>query len=285
MSLQRLSILYVSQMPASAPRFGAQAPMHGLMTELARHHDLTAVMLVEEFDIEECRRTMQVYCHEVVLVPNPCGRQGGAKRRLPQLRSLVSSRSFDRMRVTVQALQQALDRVMRARRSDIVNLEFPYLGHFALRQAPPGEKPPLLVVDSHEIAYDLTRQFAVTRANLGRRLYAGANWRKPKREELGTVALAMVIACSLIAVPSIVYAGRPIGIDVARAQLIGATSAAVGSLWLQTTILVDHSSFKRIVLAASFCTGIYLVVVVGLFRLSGPIKVAHSVAQDLLAKP
>jgi len=97
MNPQRLNILCVSQMPASPPRFGAQARMHGLMTQLARRHDLTAVMLVdEEFDIEECRRAMQVYCREVVLVPNSSGREGAAKRLL-QLQSLVSRRSFDRM--------------------------------------------------------------------------------------------------------------------------------------------------------------------------------------------
>jgi polysaccharide biosynthesis protein PslH len=185
MNPQRLNILCVSQMPASPPRFGAQARMHGLMTQLARRHDLTAVMLVdEEFDIEECRRAMQVYCREVVLVPNSSGREGAAKRLL-QLQSLVSRRSFDRMRVTVPALQQALDRVLRARRFDVVNLEFPYLGHCVLRQAPPGEKLPPVVVDSHEIAYDLARQFAVAGANSGRRLYASANWRKLRREELG----------------------------------------------------------------------------------------------------
>ena len=72
MNPQRLNILCVSQMPASPPRFGAQARMHGLMTQLARQHDLTAVMLVDdEFDIEECRRAMQVYCRDVVLVAKP----------------------------------------------------------------------------------------------------------------------------------------------------------------------------------------------------------------------
>src|SRR5215210_5548426 len=101
MTTERLNILYVSQMPASPPRFGAQARVHGLMTELARHHDLTAVMLVDDdFEIEECRRAMQAYCSEVVLVPNPFGRNGLAKRLL-QLRSLTSSRSFERLRVTV----------------------------------------------------------------------------------------------------------------------------------------------------------------------------------------
>jgi polysaccharide biosynthesis protein PslH len=186
MTPERLSILHVSQMPASPPRFGAQARVHGLMTQLARRHDLTATMLVDdEFDAEECRRAMQAYCREVVMVPNPNGRQGLAKRLL-QLRSLASIRSFERLRVTQPALQQNLDRILRAKRFDVVNLEFPYLGHYDLRQAPPGEKLPVLVVDSHEIAFDLARQFARAGGDVGRRLYAGANWRKLRREELGT---------------------------------------------------------------------------------------------------
>jgi glycosyltransferase involved in cell wall biosynthesis len=186
MSPERLNILYVSQMPASPPRRGAQARVHGLATQLARRHELTAVMLVdEEFDAQECRQAMQAYCREVVLVPNPYGGEGITKRML-QLRSLTSTRSFERLRVTVPALQRALDLVLRARRFDVVNLEFPYLGHCDMRQAPAGERPPSLVVDSHEIAYDLARQFARAGGSLGRRLYAGANWRKLRREELGT---------------------------------------------------------------------------------------------------
>ncbi|MGB8399528.1 MAG: glycosyltransferase family 4 protein [Bradyrhizobium sp.] len=185
MSPQRLTILYVSQMPASPPRFGAQARMHGLMTQLARRHDLTAVMLVDdEFDIEECRRAMQAYCRDVVLIPNLLGRDGLSKRLL-QLRSLASTRSFERLRVRVPALQQALDRVLRSTPFDIVNLEFSFLGDRNLRQAPPGDRPPALVVDSHNIDYDLARQYARA-GSLARRLYAGANWRKLRREELGT---------------------------------------------------------------------------------------------------
>jgi glycosyltransferase involved in cell wall biosynthesis len=157
MSPERLSILYVSHMPASPPRFGAQARVHGLMTQLARRHDLTAVMLVDdEFAAEECRRAMQAYCCEVVLVHNPHGWEGLAKRLL-QLRSLASTRSFERLRVTVPALQRALDQVLRARRFDVVNID-----------------------------YELARQYARAGGSLVRRLYAAANWRKLRREELGT---------------------------------------------------------------------------------------------------
>lgn len=198
MSTGRLSILCVSQMPASPPRFGAQARMHGLMTLLARRHDLTAVMLVDdEFDADECRRAMEAYCREVILIANPLGREGLAKRLL-QLRSLASIHSFERLRVTVPALQQALDKVLCAKRFDIVNLEFPYLGYCDLRQAPSGEKPPCLVVDSHEIAYDLARQFANTGETAGRRFYAGVNWRKLRQEELATYRQADgVYLCSV----------------------------------------------------------------------------------------
>jgi len=185
MNPQRLTILYVSQMPASPPRFGAQARMHGLMTQLAQHHDLTAAMLVDDsFDIEECRLAMQAYCCDVVLIRDPHGRDGLSKRLL-QLQSLVSTRSFERLKVRVPALQQALDRLLRARRFDIVNLEFTFLGDCNLRQAPPGDRLPALVVDSHNIDYDLARQYARA-GGLVRRFYAGINWRKLRREELAT---------------------------------------------------------------------------------------------------
>jgi len=222
MSQERLSILNVSQMPASPPRFGAQARMHGLMTQLARRHDLTAVAVAdEEFDIEECRRAMQTYCRDVVLVRNPYGREG-LTRRLLQLRSLASTVSFERLRFSVPGLQRALDQVLRARRFDIVNLESTFLGYCDLRQAPPGEKLPRLVVDSHNIDYDLARQLARTAGNWGRRLYYEANWRKLQREELGTYRSADgVYLCSaaderrlLVEIPKAITAVIPNAADV-----------------------------------------------------------------------
>ena len=184
MTSDRLRVLYLSQMPPSPPRFGAQARMHGLMTNVARRNDVTAVSLVDpEFDLEDCRRAMREYCQEVVLIPNPNGRSGMPKRLL-QLRSLASLHSYERHRYSVPALQQALDGLLRRERFDVVNVEFPYLGHVKVRQAPPGMRPPPVVVDSHEIAWDMVRQFARSGVSVGRAVYAGLNWRKLRREEL-----------------------------------------------------------------------------------------------------
>ncbi|MCO5131921.1 MAG: glycosyltransferase family 4 protein [Xanthobacteraceae bacterium] len=190
MNPERLNILYVAQMPASPPRFGAQARLHGLMTQLAQRHDITAAMLVDnEFDIDECRTAMQAYCREVILIRNPYGRDGLAKRLL-QLRSIVSTRSFERLRVAVPEMQQALDRLLRSQRFDIVNLEFTFLGHCDLRQAPRGAKIPILVVGSHNIDYDLARQYTRAGGSPLRRIYAEVNWRKLRREELDTYGRA-----------------------------------------------------------------------------------------------
>ncbi|HYR54877.1 MAG TPA: glycosyltransferase family 4 protein [Myxococcaceae bacterium] len=194
---ERLRILCVSQVPPSPPRFGAQARIHGLMTQLARRHDLSAICLVdEELDLEDCRDAMQSYCREVVLLRNPNGRNGLAKRSL-QLRSLASLRSFERHRYSVKGFQEELDRLLRQRRFDVVNLEFPYLAHCRMKQSPPGTPPPLLVIDAHEIAHDMVRQFA-RNGGVGRKLYAGLDWRKLRREELSAFRGADgIFACSV----------------------------------------------------------------------------------------
>ena len=105
------------------------------------------------------------------------------------------------------------------------------------------------------------------------------------------VAIAVVMTSLLLAVPSIVYAGRPIAIGatvVVRAvgpQLMAAVSTAAGGWWLQTTFLADYFSLVRIFLSSGFCICIYLAIVLGVFRLSEPLRVAGSIVRDLLKFP
>jgi polysaccharide biosynthesis protein PslH len=156
------------------------------MTQLAQRHDLTAVMQFDnELDFEECRRAMQAYCRDVVLIPRPHVGEG-LRKRLLQLQSLASTRSWERGLAVVPEMQRALDRILRAKRFDLVNLEFSFLGECELRQAPPNERLPRLVVNSHNIDYELARQYAREGSSLAHRIYAEVNWRKLRREELGT---------------------------------------------------------------------------------------------------
>ena len=104
------------------------------------------------------------------------------------------------------------------------------------------------------------------------------------------LAIALVVAGWLIAFPSVSYAGRPFGIGATlalravRAPLLGASIAAAAGWWLQTGLLVSFSSLSRIFLAASFCASIYLLIVVGLLRVTEPIRVAGRLLQDLAAR-
>lgn len=104
------------------------------------------------------------------------------------------------------------------------------------------------------------------------------------------VAIACVIEGILIAVPSIVYAGRPIGLGsklVLRAagrQLIGAIGATAAGTWLQMIALGHLPMIVRIIVSTCICAGIYLAIVVGLFRLTEPIRVARKVVQGRLRR-
>jgi O-antigen/teichoic acid export membrane protein len=104
------------------------------------------------------------------------------------------------------------------------------------------------------------------------------------------VAIALVVAGWLIALPSISYAGRPLGIGadlVIRAvggPLLGAATALAAGWWLQTALFLNFAGPLKIFLSASFCASIYLLIVVGLLRIVGPIKILSSLAKDFLTR-
>ena len=65
---------------------------------------------------------------------------------------------------------------------------------------------------------------------------------------------------------------------------VGAISIVAVGWCLRVTVLADYSSVPRILLLGILCTSLYLAIVSGLFGLAQPIKVASSVAQDLLKR-
>ncbi len=181
-----LSILYVLPKPASPPRYGGQVRMHGLMNALAIRHDLTAVSLVDPSeDVAQAREAMSAYCREVVLVPHARGATPASKRTL-QLRSLASTRSYEDLLHASPAMQGAIDELLARRTYDVVNVEFPFLGSYRLHARAARGRAPLLVLDEHNVEYDIVRQTAAGGGGLIRRAYSALDWRKLRREELST---------------------------------------------------------------------------------------------------
>lgn len=194
---ERLNVLVISPMAPSPPRFGAQARTHGLLSNLAKGHALSALVLHDDDETPGASGpAMLSYCREVTFVRNE-NAATGLRRRALQARSWLSRRSYQRHLFSVPAFQAALDEALARERFDVIFVNLPYLAHYRLRRSPPGTAAPAVVIDSHDVGYDLARQVATSAASLGHRLHASLNWRKLAREELAAYTAADgVCVCS-----------------------------------------------------------------------------------------
>lgn len=100
------------------------------------------------------------------------------------------------------------------------------------------------------------------------------------------VATAFTIVTFGLCVPAVVYAGRPVGIgakDVLRAVgpqiAAGLVTVALG-LTVQEAFLGDLSSLKRMCVSGTFCFAVYFTIVVGVFKVTAPLRLAFSVLRD-----
>lgn len=169
--------------PPSPATIGAQRRIEGLMTTLAGRHRVSGVALVGPAqDTGPAERAMRRYCEEVVLVRGRADR--GPRKRLLQLRTLLSRTSFERHQVSVPELQRALHALLRRRRRDVVSLEGPFLSGYDVRVAPPGAPPPLVLVDAHNVEHLLARRSQAASREVLRWLHHATNWRKVRRDEL-----------------------------------------------------------------------------------------------------
>ncbi len=220
---ERLRILYVCQVPPSPPRFGAQVRIHGLMTAIAARHDVSVVCCAEPGEAEGARRALRDYCRDVEVVVERAS-TSAVRKRLLQLRSLASARTFERCLFTLPERPRRLDAVLGREPFDVVNVEGPFVAHHRFRRSPRGAPEPRLVLDEHNVEFDVHRQVARGGGGLARRLYSGVNWRKMRREEQAVWDRVDAIAVTsthdaarvLSARPAARVAVVPNGVDVER---------------------------------------------------------------------
>ncbi|MDQ3898983.1 MAG: glycosyltransferase [Actinomycetota bacterium] len=122
-------------------------------------------------------RATREYCDEVVAVENDrYGLSGADKRRL-QLKSLASAGSYAQLMYRRPALQAALDRMVQRTTYDIITVEFCWMAHYRFPRATK------LVLDEHNIEYDILYRTFRGGTGLGRKLYNYVEYRKLRREE------------------------------------------------------------------------------------------------------
>jgi PST family polysaccharide transporter len=90
-------------------------------------------------------------------------------------------------------------------------------------------------------------------------------------------------------VPALVYSGRPLGIgtrDVLQAvgpQTVAGLAAVAVGFGVQLEYLGELSQFTRIFASSVICLVTYLAIVVGIFRVTGPLQLAFSLLRDVRA--
>jgi glycosyltransferase involved in cell wall biosynthesis len=177
-----MKILFVTPFLPSPPRFGGQRRLDGLMRGLSEKHEVDVLSFnrTDEWEQSSIEATRK-FCREVVTFSN-LDLMDNREKRTMQLRSLASPHSFEHLLAARRAdFQHALDGMLVRTAYDVVQVEFVWMAAF--RFGRPGPTSTRLVLDEHNVEYDLLKRTAGTAAGLGRHAYNALNWRKLAREE------------------------------------------------------------------------------------------------------
>jgi polysaccharide biosynthesis protein PslH len=176
-----VKLLFVTPYLPSPPTFGGQRRLHGLLRELARDHDVSLVSMVDPGEnVERSVRATLEHCKSVVTIPAARLAAQGRKKRLLQLGSLLSARSYEGVIYDERAMQTAVDQALARERFDVVQVEFAQMALYARSR---DRRGPRYCLDEHNVEYDVVRRTADGDVSLLRRAYSAANWRKLRAEE------------------------------------------------------------------------------------------------------
>lgn len=174
-----MKILFLTPDLPSPPTWGGARRMHGLLSGLAQSHSVSVLsFIMPGKDHAAAIEATGRHCEEVITVENDCFDTAGSRKRLLQLKStLLSPYSFRRTVGYRPALQAALDVMVSRQHFDVINVEFSYLGYYRF---PRSAK---LVLDEHNIEYDILRRTYEVESRPERKLFNYIEYLKLRREE------------------------------------------------------------------------------------------------------
>ena len=168
-----MKILLLSPWFPYPVNWGFAKRVYHMLEDLARRHEIT-LLTYTDGDDDEQRRVLGTLC-TVHTVPRPTLPFG---KRLAQVASIPSPASFQRRLMYSAAMQQALDALCRAQRFDVIHVSTSQMACFRFDPRPP------LVLDEHNIEYELYYRVFQAEGSLPRRVFNWLEYRKFKREEI-----------------------------------------------------------------------------------------------------
>jgi len=176
----------------------------------------------------QAMRTLGEICEHVFTVPDV--ERSIAERRLLQARAVMGPHSFHLHRYASAQMQAALKRILSDGQYDLVQVESSAMASFDFGSTP-------VVVDEHNLEYELLRRSNAVESSPIRRAFAANECRKVEREEIAT--WQTVKGCVLTsgreqavvnrAAPNVVTAVVPNGVDLDYFQP-AATPVTPGSI-------------------------------------------------------
>ena len=175
-----MKLLFLAPYLPSPPQSGAPRRVHGLMSELSRRHDvsLLAFTVPGEDKVEAIKATRE-YCSQVVTVESRHLDRAlsGRRKRGMQLRSMLGTKSFERLAYYDTTFQRELDRLVEHEEFDIITTEHAQMACYRLPHTA------RLVLDEHNIEYDILRRTTTAEGASVRKLYSWVNYLKLRNEE------------------------------------------------------------------------------------------------------
>ncbi len=174
---RRLRILVLTPSLPYPPIWGFGTRVYQFLRLLAARHAVSLLTYEEpgERDKVKALADLGVSVHTV-----PRNAETERRKRLAQLWSVFSPMSYQRRNLHSRSMQAALDALSSAERFDIIQVESSQLASFTF------DSRAALVLDEHNVEYELLYRMYQTERSAKRRLYNWIEFRKFKLEEIGT---------------------------------------------------------------------------------------------------
>jgi sugar transferase (PEP-CTERM/EpsH1 system associated) len=169
-----LRILIVTPSLPYPPSWGFGIRVYQIIRNLSVRHRVSVLAYASPHDGERVAalRETGATVHTVVR-----DEPSATAKRFMQLRSIVSPESFQRQRLSSMAMQQTIDRLLAAEAYDIIQVESSQMCGVEFKSRAP------LVVDEHNIEYELLYRTYCTERSRLRKLYNWVEYRKSRRDE------------------------------------------------------------------------------------------------------
>jgi hypothetical protein len=170
-----MRILIVSPELPYPPSWGFSIRVSQLLSLLAERHFVTLLTYAKSGDDAKVDALARM-CGAVHAVD--AGDAPSIRKRLAQLTSLLSPRSFQGSYLYSNAMQRKLDELCAGPAFDIIQIETSQMMTFSF------DPRSAVVVQAHDVVYELLGRIAMAERSFLRRAYNSAEARKYKREEI-----------------------------------------------------------------------------------------------------